>query len=352
MTASSTSRTCLGWVWLALAGCGGTTAPPVSKPFDPASPPVMVVVQPTRNLGVIDLGKRIETFEISNTGGSDLTIKSLTKSCSCLNVKLSREQIPPGQSASLQLTIEPKQPEQRGASLLIDSDDPLSPKSRVSVDWVARGPINVEPEKLDFRVVRPGVASTIKFQIVTDMRKVKANSKSFAQATPRDLLQAQLVSNTATPEQRVETWELTLKADETSTETQGMVVLSFEGADAGDIQLLVNWELRNAVQATPRSLFLGVGGPGEKLTKSIELTSDPGVILKVSQASQLEGVIDFTANAVEVNSETTRVEIIATLPVKAGSYMGRLSVVCESPANMVVEVPVICVVRETTTEKL
>lgn len=316
------------WVLMGLliSGCGGRATGPdssASTPFDAARPPVLVVVQPTRNLGVVDLGKRVETFELSNSGGSDLTIKSITKSCSCLNAELSRDRIPPGQAATLELTIHPRQPEQRGASLQIATDDPLSPNFRVSVDWVARGPIQVDPEKFDFGVVRPGVPATISFVVVKDTSKVSADSQTHVQPTPRGAMTARLKAETSTTEQRSETWELTLEANDSGTDSTGSVQLTFDGADVGNIHIPVLWQLRNAVQATPKNLFLGVGGPGEVLTKSIEVTSDPGVALTIDEVTRIEGPIECITSVEEVNAETKRVEINATLPTSVGSYPAR-----------------------------
>ena len=272
-------------------------------------------------------------------------IKSLRKSCGCVEVTLSRTTIPAGQSASLQVTISPRQPEQRAASITIESNDPLSSGSRVVVEWTARGAVYTDREKLDFGVVRPGVPATLTLHVEKDATKVSALCKTVVKSTPTDVLKAQLTGDTSTSDKRTETWDITFQADETLTETSGRLFLSFEGGDHGDILIPVSWQLRKVVQATSRSLFLGVGTPGENLSKSIELTADPGVRLKVSKAQHQDGPIDFVTRLVEVNAETTRVEIDATLPSQAGSYLGRLRVECETPAGAVVEVPVTCVVR-------
>ena len=336
----------LGLLTLAGCGTGAAQSDPTTKNHSvPSGPPALVVVQPNRNLGVVELGKRIETFEISNSGGSDLTIKSLRKSCGCVQVELSRTTIPPGQSSRLQLTISPRQPEQRAASITIESNDPIESSSRVVVEWTARGAIHADREKLDFGVVRPGVPTTLTLNIEKDAKKVSALCQTIVKPTPKGVFKAQLKGETSTPDKRVETRDITFQSDETLTESSGRLFLSFAGEDHGDILIPVSWQLRKAVQATPGSLFLGVGTPGDKLSKSIELTADPGVRLKVSKAQHQDGPIDFVTRLVEVNAETTRVEIDATLPSQAGSYLGRLRVECETPAGAVVEVPVTCVVR-------
>ncbi len=336
----------LGLLTLAACTRGATPSGPVNSQLaNPSGPPSLVVVQPTRNLGLIDLGQRVESFEIANSGGSDLTIKSLRKSCGCVEVTLSRTTIPAGQSASLQVTISPRQPEQRATTITIESNDPLSSGSRVVVEWTARGAINTDREKLDFGVVRPGVPATHTLHVEKDATKVSALCKTVVKSTPAGVLKAQLKGESATTGMRTETWDITFQADETLTDTSGRLFLSFEGEDHGDILIPVSWQVRKVVQATPGSLFLGVGTPGEKLSKSIELTADPGVRLKVSNAQRQGGSIDFIAKLEEVNEGTTRVVIDATLPIKEGSYLGRLRVVCETPIGSVNEVPVTCVVR-------
>ena len=342
----------LHWLWplglLTLVGCGTGSAqsdPATTNLSVPSGPPSLVVVQPNRNLGVVELGKRVETFEISNSGGSDLTIKSLRKSCGCVQVELSRTTIPPGQSSRLQLTISPRQPEQRAASITIESNDPVSPDSRVVVEWVARGAVHADREKLEFGIVRPGVPSRLTLHVEKDANKVSTLCKTIVKSTPTGVLQAHLKSETVTPNKRTEAWDITLQADETLTESSGRLYLSFAGEDHGDILIPVSWQLRKAVQATPGSLFLGVGTPGETITKSVELTSDPGIPLKVMKADHQDGKIDFQARLVELNAETTRVEIDATLPSTVGSYLGKLKVQCEVPVGAVVEIPITCVVR-------
>ena len=328
---------------LCVAGTGcqnGTTTP-----AKPNGTPTITVIQPSRSLGLIPLGTHVESFEVANTGSGALAITELERSCSCAKVAIDRTTVPPGGTAKITVTISPKESEQKTASVTIHSNDTQSPRTRISVDWTARGAVSADVHELDFGLVRPNVPVTRTVKIEKSLAQLPATCKTLVRSVPPGIMRAELKHLDENQDRMEETWQITLQADENFKDHSGRVHLTFEGSDQGGMSLPVMWKIRKMVEAAPANLFLGVGDSSAKITKSIELTVDPGVHIKVSKAERQDGPIDFVARLVEVNAETTRVEIDATLPSQAGSYLGRLRVECETPAGAVFEVPVTCVVR-------
>lgn len=80
------------------AGIYGCQRPSTSLP---PGAPAIAIVQPSRNLGLIKLGPHVETFEVSNSGGGELTITQLERSCACANVDTDRTVVPVGKTAHI-----------------------------------------------------------------------------------------------------------------------------------------------------------------------------------------------------------------------------------------------------------
>ncbi len=329
---------------IACPGCQNEAAPPEKSAGDPT----ITVIQPSRSLGSIPLGTRVETFEVANTGTGPLAISQLERSCSCTKVAIDRTTVPPGETAQITVTISPKESEQKTASVTIHSNDTQSPRSRISVDWTARGAVTVDVHELDFGLVRPNVPLTRTVKVEKSLAQLPANCKTLVRAVPSGIMRAALKQSDETPDRIAETWEITLQADENFKDHSGRLHLTFEGSDQGGLSLPVIWRIRNPVEAAPSRLFLGVGAASETVTKTIELSTDPGTVLKVLKVENIGDPITMNCHHTEVSPEVTRIEVQATFPSEAGNYVGTIRVECESPLGTVIEIPVAGVVRKTT----
>ena len=264
-------------LFFASQGCQ-KAATPTAKP---GGDPTMTVIQPTRSLGVIPLGTHVATFEVANTGLGPLAITQLERSCSCTQVAINRTTVPPGGKAQISVTISPKESEQKSATVTIHSNDTQSPRTRISVDWTARGAVSTDVHELDFGLVRPNVPVTRTLRIEKSLAQLPANCKIQVRSVPPGIMKAELKDSKESPERVEETWEITLQADENFKDQSGRLHLLFDGTAQGGLSLPVIWKIRNPIEASPSRLFLGVGSPSQKVTKFIELSADQGTALKI-----------------------------------------------------------------------
>lgn len=108
--------------------------------------PPRIVVEPSSQ----DLGERPQeflelTYTVRNEGGSPLQIDKVSTSCDCTKATLDRDIIPPGESASLRVTLDPIEDNLYGNILrviYIRSNDPETPEAEVEFRVSIRKPEN------------------------------------------------------------------------------------------------------------------------------------------------------------------------------------------------------------------
>lgn len=326
-------------------GCSLQAGPQTHEIETPESSRI-VIIQPERDLGTISVGDRTEEFEIHNQGQRDLQILAIGQSCTCVDAKLENETIPPGSSTKLRFKISPRHSEQKIATVTIDCNDPATSRPQLVVKWTARGPLQVVPPQLEFGVVRPGVTSTQTLKVIRNSNEVAADLTTTLIARSRANITTRMIQQTPTDDSLEELWEVVLTPETTDDDqSNSSLVLALSSGVLEDMSIPVLWQVREPVEASPRSLFVGAGPPSGSLRNSVTLSAVPGTPLKVLKVLSLEKSFEFTAKVVEVDSSTARIEIEAMLPAKPGSYLGHLEVECESPAGIVLQVPVVCVTQ-------
>jgi hypothetical protein len=78
----------------------------------------------SHNFGKMEKGQRgTAKFTVKNTGKSDLVIKDVESTCFCVNHKLSKEAVKPGESATLELYYTPRNIGERDETVTIHSTD-------------------------------------------------------------------------------------------------------------------------------------------------------------------------------------------------------------------------------------
>jgi hypothetical protein len=132
---------------------------------DPAMVPVIAVETTQYDIGVIpNEGLSYGTFVVANRGKAPLKISDIRTSCACTTgkVKRSDSMIPPGQSAEVEVTVDPRRIAgfHSHKTLTIFSNDPATPQ--VAVDVIAKvdPEFEVVPEEVDFGSVNKGEAAS------------------------------------------------------------------------------------------------------------------------------------------------------------------------------------------------
>jgi len=98
-----------------------------------ANAPKLTIADATYDFGTIKTGDKINTeFTITNTGKTELNIRTTKSTCSCVIEKLSKMTLAPGESTNLKVTFDST--DRRGMqqkSINIYSNDPQKPAQRV-----------------------------------------------------------------------------------------------------------------------------------------------------------------------------------------------------------------------------
>lgn len=97
-------------------------------------PPEIQVEPTSRDLGEIPQEPIELTYEIRNSGGSNLTISKILTSCGCTEAEVDRDTIPAGESTTLRVTLDPTEDNLYGnivRVIYIRSNDPDNPEIEV-----------------------------------------------------------------------------------------------------------------------------------------------------------------------------------------------------------------------------
>lgn len=107
-------------------------------------------------------------FTLQNQGSAPLHILDVEKVCECASYRIEPELLPPGEAATIFLTIDPKGKRGEFAEgIRIRTDDPQNPSLTFLIRGEAYDRIQIEPELFDFGALPLDVlpASRISFQV-------------------------------------------------------------------------------------------------------------------------------------------------------------------------------------------
>jgi hypothetical protein len=147
-------------------------------PFFPAfAAPRISCDEPVFEFGTRDSSETVEhSFELKNTGTSDLTITAIRPACGCTATELTRPTIPPGETAkiSTKLTLVGRSGEAR-KTIAVESNDPANPTIVLAMEGKIATEFEVIPPTLVIRKapdVRAASASTLVRSKATEPLKV------------------------------------------------------------------------------------------------------------------------------------------------------------------------------------
>jgi hypothetical protein len=129
--------------------------------------PRIVCNQPTFDFGARDASEVVEhTFTLKNSGTTDLVISAIRPACGCTAANLTRQTIPPGESAELstRLTLAGRSGELH-KSILIESNDPANPALQLALVGKTAADFEIQPSLLVLRKDSPSKPATGSVQI-------------------------------------------------------------------------------------------------------------------------------------------------------------------------------------------
>jgi hypothetical protein len=129
--------------------------------------PRIVCDQPTFDFGSRDASEVVgHTFKLKNSGTTNLVISAIRPACGCTAANLTRQTIPPGESAELstQLTLAGRSGELH-KSILIESNDPANPALQLALVGKTAADFEIQPSLLVLRKDSPSKPATGSVQI-------------------------------------------------------------------------------------------------------------------------------------------------------------------------------------------
>jgi hypothetical protein len=115
--------------------------------------PRIVCDQPTFDFGARDASEVVEhTFKLNNSGSMDLVISAIRPACGCTAANLTRQTIPPGESAELstRLTLAGRSGELH-KTILVESNDPANPALQLVLVGKTTEEFEIAPAVLTLR---------------------------------------------------------------------------------------------------------------------------------------------------------------------------------------------------------
>jgi hypothetical protein len=115
--------------------------------------PRLACKQPTFDFGTRDTSEVVDhTFVLENSGTSDLVITAIRPACGCTAANLTRQTVPPGESAELttRLTLAGR-PGDLHKTILVESNDPVNPALQLALAGKAAVEFEVLPPVLTLR---------------------------------------------------------------------------------------------------------------------------------------------------------------------------------------------------------
>lgn len=135
--------------------------------------PRLTCEEPTFDFGTRDTSEVVShTFVLKNTGDSDLIITSVRAACGCTATALSKQSIPPGDSAnvSTKLNLSGRAGALR-KTIRIESNDPATPSLELALTGKTADDFDIQPPTLVLRKANPT-------QPASGFVRIKANDRS------------------------------------------------------------------------------------------------------------------------------------------------------------------------------
>lgn len=269
-------------------------------------------------------------FKIENVGDQELVIRHIEPLCGCASVELSEKNLKPREVARLGVKLRAN--EKFGplsTAVIIHSNDPTSPATRVTLAWEQLGAVGFEPP-----------------HITVDSRR--AESEDATRATVftylPDVVQPQHV-------ERVECWPPGINAEfvrlDSPTEQEdgahslartrlGDLLVSVDLAKVGTHRtgwvrlvirdyphvpaLTISWSRTEVLKVEPRLISFGAVMRGETLSRQIRLTSHEGLDFAITGAVPSTTRCRIKHADTTVASNVHELEVLFDAPDEVGAF--------------------------------
>ncbi|MFO7892099.1 MAG: DUF1573 domain-containing protein [Longimicrobiales bacterium] len=321
-----------------VAGCrdegtsGGERTPRSGPPEEPGAPlvaqkapgtaavegePRLELEPRTRDVGEVREGRTVTAvYSLRNAGDGVLRIARARPRCrSCMTVKLSRRDVPPGEAARLEVTYEVRDVSGPFARyVVIESNNPSDPSVSVMMAGVAVPEFAVEPAEVDFGEVPSGAGADAEAVLTRNFGGEPVVSQP---AEAPDWLDVDVAAERE-PGGPVKV-TLRVPPGVPPGDYAGEVRLPVNGTVRSELVLKARARVVGAVRLAEDELFFGMVPAGESARKSVVLETEGAELQDVRVLSEAAGL---TAELVRGTADRSP-RIRVTLP--AGGEPGPFS---------------------------
>lgn len=248
--------------------------PPATAPATPR----IACDEPVFQFGTRDSSETVEhSFELKNTGTSDLAITAIRPACGCTATELTRPTIPPGETAkiSTKLTLAGRSGEAR-KTIAVESNDPANPTIVLAMEGKIATEFEVAPPVFTLRQPAASQPATGSVQITPNNHPFRITGSQSSDPSVR-------ISTGTGPDGRSHQITATLEKLTTSDPQPFLVTLQTDSPRVPTIDIPAVVVLEKKILVAPEKILLREGDAETK--KYVLLKSAEGTPLEIKEIS-------------------------------------------------------------------
>lgn len=272
-------------------------------PLVVSATPRIVVDEPTFDFGEQMNNQTIEhTFVLRNEGDSVLEITNIRSTCGCTVGEVTSRSIPPGETSGITASYNLRGRQGRQRSILtVETNDPNSPQTRLTMGGVAVRDLTVRPTTVVFGQVTEGQRVLRQVEVIGlpdqsfEIAAVHVESEDFAVIEREELA----------PHHYRFTVEATPRGQ--AGHRQGVLRIETTHAQHAVIQIPVHAELAGALSIAPHTITL-MGGNDRPVTRYIVIR--PGAVRDFEVTDVVAPVEDIRVNVLSLPNNSYRIQLM------------------------------------------
>lgn len=227
------------------------------------------------------------TFHYRNSGNAPLVLRSIKRSCQCMNEMPASLILPPGQSGEIRVGYDLKATGwgTKSDSVAIETNDPRNPSITLLVRIDYRPPVELIPAKIELGPLKESTKTYAEFTIVTTMEDDSKNP-----TVPRFVCSDERLKivplDTVTEEPTLQrTYRLEFVPDGQPLKPS-TVLIETQHPQIPRLELPVSAIQTMSIALTPPRALFGIVGVDEHKTVQIAITSQDAAVLTAICADQ------------------------------------------------------------------
>ena len=327
-------------------GCGDAAAPHLANQevAVPETPAIEF------DLTELDLGdvpvdrekKADASIEFRNAGGAPLHVAKIETSCQC-SVAHVDPLVAPHAAGQVRLKLARSAPQPHTSTLVVHSNDPKAKHVRLTVKWRAVAPVEFEPYSVDFGPLLPDQTAEKTVQVVaraTDDAATRCELGS-VECYPPAAIEASWETDADGPLSLREsrTLRVSLHPGAESGSWRGKIVLPLPDSRQSQLMLPVRWTVRDRVEVSPASVFLGSAAADALLSKNLTVSVAKDDVLEIEDIRIEPDESAFTATIEKATASVALIRVQARLSRNSGPLKGSLAVTCKQPVVRTIHIP-------------